>query len=132
VLIRYNSTLKDKPSLVSLAASGDPPHDAACGGCSQLGFLRCDELSRTCVECLEAADCAYGSQQECRAGWCTNVSTAVTICPPTRPVDQSSCGISGYGCIYGSEGKYVCRCGLGAPIGGGTIEATIWMCETLP
>jgi hypothetical protein len=60
------------------------------------------------------------------------VSVAVTICPATRPVDQESCGLSGYTCIYGTEGKYSCRCGLGAPIGGGTIEATIWMCETLP
>ena len=104
-------------------------HDSSpCGGCTASGLLRCDQATLECVECLVAEDCAYGSQQQCVDGWCTNPDVTVTPCPAQRVVHGDGCGLSGYTCIYGTEGRYTCRCGDGAAAGATTYEATVWTC----
>lgn len=110
-----------------------PPDDTPCGGCVSDARLRCDVATRTCVECLMDYDCAYGSRQACIGGLCTNVDPVATACPETRVGPGDSCGFSGYTCVWGTEGKYSCDCGLGAPImGGAPLEATVWTCGVTP
>ena len=104
--------------------------DSACGGCQADALLRCDPATLRCVECLVAEDCAYGSKQQCTDGWCTNTDVGITLCPAQRVAHGEGCGLSGFTCTYGTEGRYSCRCGDGAAAGASTYEATVWTCVT--